>query len=82
MFKIFHHKSGIDKILGKRKNYTNWNAFLISLSDQELHKLGKKIIWNEHDGYNTYSCENNMLYFNDLNRRQKEFYVEERIYAL
>lgn len=47
-----------------------------------IRKIGKEIIYIDYDGYNYLdkSCE--LAYFDDLNRSQKEFFIEQRLYKL
>lgn len=47
-----------------------------------LRKIGKEIIYIDYDGYNysNKSCE--LAYFDNLNRNQKEFFIEQRLYKL
>jgi len=53
-----------------------------NISIDELHDLGKAIVYSDYDGYNNVSVKSSMAYFDNLRRWQKEFFVKERIYKL
>ena len=72
----------LKRVLKKRDGFVSYRDFLKSLSDKELHLLGKKIVWSNYDGYNYGSCNESQCYFNNLDRWQKEIYVNERRYML
>lgn len=72
----------LKRVLKKRDGFVSYRDFLKSLSDKELHLLGKKIVWSNYDGHNYGSCNESQCQFNNLNRWQKEIYVNERRYIL
>ena len=82
MFKLRHGKSKKERILEKRFEYESFGEFLKSLSNSELHELGKAVVFSNWDGYNLPSCESKMCYFNNLDRWQKEFFIKQRSYCL
>lgn len=80
--RIFRRKTKLEKVLDKRTNYVTFRDFLKSLSHKELHILAEEIIWKEYDGYNGSSCYMEQNHYDLMDRRQKEFYIEEREYLL
>lgn len=79
--KMFKRKTKLEKVLDKRTNYVTFRDFLKSLSHKELHILAEEIIWKEYE-YNGLSCYMEQNYYDLMDRRQKEFYIEERSYLL
>lgn len=82
MFGLFQRRPRVNKILDRREQFDNFSDFLNSLSNDELHEVGKKIVFSKYDGYNHPSCNSQMIYFNNLDRWQKIFYIKERSYCL
>lgn len=82
MFKFKHRKSKKERILEKRFEFQSFGEFLKSLSNSELCELGKAVVFSNCDGYNLSSCESKMCYFDNLDRWQKEFFIEQRNYCL
>lgn len=72
----------VQKILRKSKNFSDFKDFLKSLSNHELHLLGKEIAWKIYDGCNAFYCYARQAYFESLERWQKEIYVADRAYCL
>lgn len=79
--RMFKRKTKLEKVLDKRINYATFRDFLKSLSHKELHILAEEIIWKEYE-YNGLSCYMEQNYYDLMDRRQKEFYIEERGYLL
>ena len=79
---MFKFKNKTIKILEKRYNYDTNRDFIHSLSNSQLHKLGKEIIWKNFDRYNYNSCYNRELCFNNYSRWQKEIFVNNHFYSL
>lgn len=79
--KMFKRKTKLEKVLDKRTNYVTFRDFLKSLSRKELHILAEEIIWKEYE-YNGLSCYMEQNYYDLMDRRQKEFYIEDREYLL
>lgn len=78
---MFKRKTKLEKVLDKRINYVTFRDFLKSLSHKELHILAEEIIWKEYK-YNGLSCYMKQNYYDLMDRRQKEFYIEDREYLL
>ena len=78
---MFKRKTKLEKVLDKRINYVTFRDFLKSLSHKELHILAEEIIWKEYE-YNGLSCYMEQNYYDLMDRRQKEFYIEDREYLL
>lgn len=55
---------------------------LKELPIQVVRAIGKEIIFSDYDGYNYVSKDREMCYFNNLDRWQKEFFIEQRLYKL
>ena len=79
--RMFKRKTKLEKVLDKRINYVTFRDFLKSLSHKELHILAEEIIWKEYE-YNGLSCYMEQNYYDLMDRRQKEFYIEDREYLL
>lgn len=47
-----------------------------------VRAIGKEIIYKDYDGYNFGSVDSKMAYFDNLDRWQKEFFIEQRLYKL
>lgn len=47
-----------------------------------VRKIGKEIIYADYDGYNDSSKLCELAYFDNLDRWQKEFFIEQRLYKL
>lgn len=74
-----------DFVSGVREHrYTTQEAReqLKNLPTKILRKIGQKIIYTGYGGYNYLSKSCEMAYFDNLNRWQKEFYIEQRLYKL
>lgn len=74
-----------DFVSGVREHrYTTREARekLEELPIKVLRRIGKEIIYADYDGYNysRKSCE--LSYFDNLDRWQKEFFIEQRLYKL
>lgn len=78
---MFKRKTKLEKVLDKRINYVTFRDFLKSLSHKELRILAEEIIWKEYE-YNGLSCYMEQNYYDLMDRRQKEFYIEDREYLL
>lgn len=48
----------------------------------DLRLIGKSIIYSDYDGYNGSSKYNELIYFDNLDRWQKEFFVDQRLYKI
>lgn len=69
---VREHKVGIKESREKLKE----------LPIQVVRAIGKEIIYKDYDGYNFSSIDSEMAYFDNLDRWQKEFYIEQRLYKL
>lgn len=47
-----------------------------------VRNIGKEIIYSDYDGYNDSSKSCELAYFDNLDRWQKEFFIEQRLYRL
>ena len=47
-----------------------------------VRNIGKEIIYSDYDGYNNGSKSSELAYFDNLDRGQKEFFIEQRLYKL
>lgn len=45
-----------------------------------LRRIGQEIIYADYDGYNYSSKSCELVYFDNLDRWQKEFFIEQRLY--
>lgn len=55
---------------------------LKALPIEVVREIGKKIIFSDCDGFNTVSKEAELSYFDNLDRWQKEYFIEQRFYKL
>ena len=55
---------------------------LKELPIQVVRAIGKEIIYKDYDGYNFCRVDSKMAYFDNLDRWQKEFFIEQRLYKL
>lgn len=55
---------------------------LNSLPIEVVRRIGKEIIYSDFDGYNGHNKHCQLEYFDSLDRWQKEFFIEERLYKL
>ena len=55
---------------------------LETLPVQVIRNIGKKIIYSDFDGYNGVDKSCQMIYFDGLNRWQKEHFIKQRLYKL
>lgn len=55
---------------------------LKELPIEVVRNIGKEIIYSDYDGYNGSSKSCELAYFDNLDRWQKEFYIEQRLYKL
>lgn len=78
----FLNKSKKERILEKRFEFNLFRDFLKSLTNTDLHELGKAIVFSKFDGYNFTACDNDMYHFDNLDRWQKEFFIDQRSYCL
>lgn len=82
MFEFINRKPKKKRILEKRYKFNSFEDFLKSLSNSELRELGKTVVYSNCDGYNLSDCESKMIYFDNLDRWQKEFFIDQRRYYL
>ena len=47
-----------------------------------LRRIGQEVIYADYDGYNDSSISCELAYFDNLDRSQKESFIEERLYKL
>lgn len=82
IFSIRKHRSVLSKI--KNGEYTSFEIreILPTISINDIRSIGKAIIYADYDGYNSSSKYGEMLYFDNLDRWQKEIYVEQRLYKI
>ena len=69
---VREHKIGIREAREKLKE----------LPIQVVREIGKEIIYKDYDGYNFSSVDSKMAYFDNLDRWQKEYFIEQRLYKL
>lgn len=72
-------------ISGVRENRIGINEVREKLKElpiQVIRAIGKEIVYKDYDGYNFCSIDSKMAYFDNLDRCQKEFFIEERLYKL
>lgn len=69
---VREHRVGIKEAREKLKE----------LPVQVVRAIGKEIIYKDYDGYNFCSIDSKMAYFDNLDRWQKEFFIEQRLYKL
>lgn len=69
---VREHRCGIKEAREKLKE----------LPIQVVRAIGKEIIFSDYDGYNYVSKNNEMCYFDNIDRWQKEFFIEQRLYKL
>ena len=55
---------------------------LKELPIQVVRAIGKENIYKDYDGYNFCSVDSKMAYFDNLDKWQKEFFIEQRLYKL
>jgi hypothetical protein len=83
--KLFNKKMNkaiLSKIKSGEFSLDEIRNLLHTISIQELREIGKEIIYVDYDGYNSISKKSEMLYFDNLGRWQKEFFVKERLYKI
>jgi hypothetical protein len=68
----------------KERKYTKKEAMdvLKTLPNKVIRNIGREIIYTDFDGYNSNSKCQTLAYFDNLDRWQKEFYIEQRLYKL
>lgn len=68
----------------KEHRYTTKEArdILKTLPIKVLRSIGKEIIYADFDGYNYSDKACQLAYFDNLNRWQKEYFIEQRLYIL
>ena len=83
---MFREKRLFRKIICGIKNndYTGKEIMelLHTIPIKVLRRIAKEIIYADYDGYNGNSKNNEMCYFDSLDRWQKEFFVQQRLYKL
>ena len=57
-------------------------SILETLPIKALRNIGKEIIYSDFDGYNGTDKYCELCYFDNLDRWQKEFFIQERLYKL
>ena len=77
LFKDFVHNV-------REHRYTTQEARenLKELPAKVLRRIGQEIIYADYDGYNYLSISCTLDYFDNLDRSQKESFIEERLYKL
>lgn len=80
--KKYIYKKQAKMILRRTIEHLYIEDFLASLSNRRLYRLGRAIVWNKYDGYNYLQCVLEEAHFGNMDRWQKKFYVQERIYVL
>lgn len=65
-----------------RYNLCDVRRILPKLPIKVIRRIGKEIIYSDYDGYNCSDIDCRMAYFDNLNRRQKQFYIEQRLYKI
>ena len=68
----------------KEHRYTTKEARSIikTLPNEVVRRIGKEIIYADFDGYNGHNKDSQLIYFDNLDRWQKEFFIEQRLYKL
>ena len=86
MFEVFKNRKLFkDFVSGIREHrYTTREARekLKELPISVVRSVGKEIIYSDYDGYNDISKSCELAYFYNLDRWQKEFFIEQRLYKL
>lgn len=86
MFVIFKNRKIIkDFILNVREHKYGSKEAIAKLKEfpiEVVQNIGKEIIYADYDGYNGNSKSCELVYFNNLERWQKEFFIEQRLYKL
>ena len=71
--------SGVKQYRYTTKETSN---ILKTLPINVIRRIGKAIIYTDFDGYNENKKYCQLAYFDNLNRRGKELFIEERLYKL
>lgn len=84
MFNLFKNRKLYKEFVDYIKKYgymsRNVRERINMLPAVVLRRVGKEIIYSDYDGYNLSAITNELAYFDNLDRSQKEFYVEQRSY--
>ena len=76
------YKDFVSGIKGNRYASKEVTALLNAMPIRTLRKIGKTIIYADYDGYNDNDKCSELAYFDNLDRWQKEFFVEQRLHKL
>ena len=86
MFEVFKNRKLFkDFISGIREHRCTTIEARKKLKDLPIsvvRNIGKEIIYSDYDGYNDNSKYCELVYFDNLDRWQKEFFIEQRLYKL
>lgn len=68
----------------KEHKYTTEEVknILETLPNKVIRRIGKEIICSDFNGYNDCSICGELAWFDNLDRWQKELYIEKRLYKL
>lgn len=75
-------KSLLSKIQSREFTFPEIRDMLHTISIHDLRSIGKAIVYADYDGYNSNDKYGEMIYFDNLDRWQKEIYVDQRLYKL
>ena len=75
-------KDFISGIKEHRYTIREVRIILETLPIKVLRNIGKEIIYADFDGYNSNDKYCELCYFDNLDRQQKEFFIEQRLYKL
>lgn len=86
MFRMFKNrklfKEFVSDVREHRCGIAQARERLKELPIDVVRAIGKEIIFSDYDGYNYSSKNQSLCYFDSLDRWQKEFYIEQRLYKL
>ncbi len=86
MFRIFKNKKlfkdFVSDIREHRCGIEEARTRLKELPIKVVRDIGKEVIFSDYDGFNYNSKHQSLCYFDNLDRWQKEFYIEQRLYKL
>ena len=76
------YKDFISGVKEFRYNLCDIRRILPELPIKVIRRIGKEIIYLDYDGYNQIDIDCKMAYFDNLDRWQKQFYIEQRLYKI
>lgn len=82
LFNFRKNKSLTSKIKDGEYSSIEIREMLHTMPIHDLRAIGKAIVYSDYDGYNDSSKRSEMYYFDNLDRWQKEIYVDQRLYKI